>query len=179
MEDFKKAVAEIKRHANNRVSNVEVANKLGVGRNLVQKLEKISGCSDVNLLMATGQIRSLEFAYKMAVLDGADKALFKAACKVIAEKGEPAGDFNSFKAALAAQQPKKPARKTAGRPSKIKFPPVGEPKVIQRLFAPEVLEQPQWQALDWEDTSKPNIDRIEKLIKTTLESLVKDMAAGA
>jgi len=179
VEDFKKAVAEVRRHAKNRVSNVEVANKLGVGRNLVQKLEKISGCSDVNLLMGTGQVRSVEFAYKMAVLEGADKPLFKAACKVIAEKGEPAGDFNTFKAGLAAQMPQKPARKSAGRPSKIKFPAVGEPRVIQRLFAPELLEQPQWQALDWEDTSKPNIDRIEKLIKQTLESLLKDMKASA
>ena len=179
VEDFKKAVAEIRRHAKNRVSNVEVANKLGVGRNLVQKLEKISTCSEVNLLMATGQIRSVEFAYKMAVLEGADKPLFKAACKVIAEKGEPAGDFNTFKAGLAAQMPQKPARKSAGRPSKIKFPAVGEPRVIQRLLAPELLEQPQWQALDWEDISKPNIDRIEKLIKQTLASLLKDMKTSA
>ena len=179
VEDFKKAVAEIRIHANNRVSNVEVANKLGVGRNLVQKLEKISVCSEVNLLMATGQIRSVEFAYKMAVLEGADKGLFKVACKVIAEKGEPAGDFSSFKAGLAALAPPQSARKTAGRPSKIKFPALGEPRVLQRLFAPEVLEQPQWQAMDWEDTSKPNIDRIEKLIKTTLESLVKELKAGA
>jgi hypothetical protein len=179
VEDFKKAVAEIRQHAANRVSNVEVANKLGVGRNLVQKLEKISGCSDVNLLMATGQIRSVEFAYKMAVLEGTDKSLFRAACKVIAEKGEPAGDFNTFKSALATQLPQKPVRKSAGRPSKIKFPAVSEPRVIQRLFAPAVLNQPQWQGVDWADTSKPNIDRIEKLIKTTLAALVKDMAAGA
>ena len=179
VEDFKKAVAEIRKHAPNRVSNVEVANKLGVGRNLVQKLEKISACSDVNLLMATGQIRSVEFAYKMAVLEGADKSLFKAACKVIAEKGEPAGDFNLFKAGLASQAPKKPVKKQAGRPAKIKFPTVSEPRVIQRLFAPEVLDQPQWRALDWADTSKPNIDRIEKLIKTTLEALIRDLQAGA
>jgi hypothetical protein len=179
VEDFKKAVAEIRRHASNRVSNVEVANKLGVGRNLVQKLEKISGCSDVNLLMATGQIRSVEFAYKMAVLEGADKPLFKAACKQIAEKGEPSGDFSTFKAGLAAQVPQKSTRKTAGRPSKIKFPPVGEPRVIQRLLAPEVLDKPQWQAVDWGDTSKPNIDRIETLIKETLASLVKEMEEGA
>lgn len=39
---------------------MEVANKLVVGRNLVQKLEKISACSYVNLLMANGQIRSVE-----------------------------------------------------------------------------------------------------------------------
>ena len=122
VEDFKKAVAEIRIHAKNRVSNVEVANKLGVGRNLVQKLEKIAGSSGVNLLMATGQIKSVEFAYKMAVLEGSDKQLFKAACNQIAEKGEPAGDFNAFKAALADKLPKKPTRKTAGRPSKIKFP---------------------------------------------------------
>ena len=179
VEDFKKAVAEIRQHAPNRVSNVEVANKLGVGRNLVQKLEKISACSDVNLLMATGQIRSVEFAYKMAVLEGADKSLFKAACKVIAEKGEPAGDFNLFKAGLASQAPKKPVKKHAGRPAKIKFPTVSEPRVIQRLFAPEVLDQHQWRALDWADTSKPNIDRIEKLIKTTLEALIRDLQAGA
>ena len=179
VEDFKKAVAEIRRHASNRVSNVEVANKLGVGRNLVQKLEKISGCSEVNLLMATGQIRSVEFAYKMAVLEGAEKALFKTACKVIAEKGEPAGDFNTFKAGLAAQMPQKPTRKSAGRPAKIKFPAVAEPRVIQRLFAPEVLGQPQWQAVDWEDISKPNIDRIESLIKKTLASLVKEMEERA
>jgi hypothetical protein len=179
VEDFKKAVAEIRRHASNRVSNVEVANKLGVGRNLVQKLEKISGSSGVHLLMATGQIRSVEFAYKMAVLEGADKSLFKTACKTIAEKGEPTGDFNAFKAALAAQVPKKPAKKTAGRPAKIKFPAVGEPRVIQKLFAPEVLEQPQWRAVDWQDTGKANIERIERLIKTTLTSLVKDLEQGA
>jgi len=177
--DFKKAVAEIRRHTSNRVSNIEVANKLGVGRNLVQKLEKISGCSEVNLLMATGQIRSVEFAYKMAVLAGSNKPLFKAACKVIAEKGEPTGDFNTFKAALATQEEKKPARKSAGRPSKIKFPAVGEPRVIQRLLAPEVLEQPRWQALDWADTSKANMDRIESLIKETLKSLVKELESGA
>lgn len=179
VEDFKQAVAEIRRHASRRISNVEVANKLGVGRNLVQKLEKISGCSDVHLLMATGQIRSLEFAYKVAVLEGADKPLFKLACKVIAEKGEPAGDFNTFKASLAALVDKKPVRPTAGRPAKIKIPAVGEPKVLQRLFAPQVLEQPQWQAVNWDDSSKPNIERIEKLIKKTVESLIKDLAAGA
>ena len=179
VEDFKKAVAEIRQHAQNRVSNVEVANKLGVGRNLVQKLEKISACSDVNLLMATGQIRSVEFAYKMAVLEGGDKPLFKAACKVIAEKGEPAGDFNLFKAGLASQVPKKPAKKNAGRPAKIKFPAVSEPRVIQRLFAPDVLAQPQWQALDWADSSKPNIDRIEKLIKKTLDALIREMHGDA
>lgn len=179
VEDFKKAVAEIRRHTSNRVSNVEVANKLGVGRNLVQKLEKISGCSEVNLLMATGQIRSVEFAYKMAVLEGSNKPLFKVACKVIAEKGEPTGDFNTFKGGLAAQVEKKPARQSAGRPSKIKFPAVGEPRVIQRLLAPEVLEQPRWQALDWADTSKSNMDRIEKLIKETLASLVKELEPGA
>jgi hypothetical protein len=179
VEDFKKAVAEIRTHAQTRVSNVELANKLGVGRNLVQKLEKIAGSSDVNLLMATGQIRSVEFAYKMAVLEGADKQLFKAACKHIAEKGDPAGDFNTFKSALADALPKKPTRKAAGRPSKIKFPAVGEPRVLQKLFAPAVLEQPQWQRLDWTDTSKPNMERIEKLIKTTMASLVKDMEAGA
>lgn len=179
VEDFKKAVAEIRRHTSNRVSNVEVANKLGVGRNLVQKLEKISGCSEVNLLMATGQIRSVEFAYKMAVLEGSNKPLFKVACKVIAEKGEPTGDFNSFKGGLAVQVEKKPTRQSAGRPSKIKFPAVGEPRVIQRLLAPEVLEQPQWQALDWGDTSKSNMDRIEKLIKETLASLVKELEPGA
>jgi hypothetical protein len=179
VKDFKKAVTEIKQHAKTRVSNVEVANKLGVGRNLVQKLEKIAGSSGVNILMATGQIKSVEFAYKMSVLEGSDKQLFKAACNQIAEKGEPTGDFNSFKVALAAQQPNKPARKSAGRPSKIKFPAVGEPKVLQRLFAPQVLEQPQWQKLDWSDTSKPNMERIEKLIKSTMESLVKDMEAGA
>jgi ParB-like chromosome segregation protein Spo0J len=179
VKDFKKAVAEIKQHAKTRVSNVEVANKLGVGRNLVQKLEKIAGSSGVNLLMATGQIKSVEFAYKMAVLEGADKPLFKAACNHIAEKGEPTGDFNSFKAALAAAQPKKPARKAAGRPSKIKFPAIGEPKVLQKLFAPQVLEQPQWQQLDWSDNSKPNMERIEKLIKETMTNLVKDMEAGA
>ena len=179
VEDFKKAVAEIRRHAANRVSNIELANKLGVGRNLVQQLEKISGCNQVNLLMATGQIRSVEFAYKMAVLEGTDRPLFKSACKVIAEKGEPAGDFNSFKASLTSEVSPKPARKSAGRPSKIKFPSVGEPRVIQRLFAPEVLDKPQWQALDWDDTSKPNIDRIEKLIKKTLETLLKEMNEGA
>lgn len=179
VKDFKKAVAEIKRHAQTRVSNVEVANRLGVGRNLVQKLEKIAGSSGVNLLMATGQIKSVEFAYKMSVLEGADKRLFKAACNAIAEKGEPAGDFNTFKSALAAQQPQKPPRKTAGRPSKIKFPAVGEPKVLRKLFAPEVLEQPKWQALDWTDTSKPNMQRIEKLIKETMTSLIKEMEAGA
>lgn len=179
VKDFKKAVAEIKRHARTRVSNVEVANKLGVGRNLVQKLEKIAGSSDVNLLMATGQINTVEFAYKMSVLEGSDKQLFKAACKNIAEKGEPTGDFNSFKSALAAQQPKKPARKTAGRPSKIKFPTIGEPKVLQKLFSPHVLEQPQWQKVDWSDTSKPNMERIEKMIKETMTSLVKEMQASA
>tara|TARA_R110001592_G_scaffold254129_2_gene517440 strand:+ start:8897 stop:10081 length:1185 start_codon:yes stop_codon:yes gene_type:complete len=177
--DFKKAVTEIRQHAPNKVSNVELANKLGVGRNLVQKLEKIGSCSEVNLLMATGQIRSVEFAYKMAVLEGADKPLFKVACKVIAEKGEPAGDFNTFKANLASQAPQKPIRKTAGRPAKIKFPAVAEPRVIQRLFAPEVLDKPQWQAIDWTDTGKPNMERIEKLIKTTLAALVKDMDPGA
>jgi hypothetical protein len=177
--DFKKAVTEIRRHASNKVSNVELANKLGVGRNLVQKLEKIGGCSEVNLLMATGQIRSVEFAYKMAVLEGADKPLFKAACKVIAEKGEPAGDFNTFKTNLATQLPKKPAQKTAGRPAKIKFPAVSEPRVIQRLFAPEVLEQSQWQAVYWLYTSKPNMERIETLIKTTLAAMVKEMEPGA
>jgi len=179
VKDFKQAVAEIKRHASNRVSNVEVANKLGVGRNLVQKLEKIAGSSAITLLMGTGQIRSVEFAYKMAVLESADKALFKAACKTIAEKGEPPGDFATFKAAIAAQSPKKPARKSAGRPAKIKIPAVGEPKVLQRLFAPQVLEQPQWQAIDWEDTSKNNVERIEKLIKKTLESLIKDVQSSA
>lgn len=179
VEDFKKAVAEIRRHAPARVSNVEVANKLGVGRNLVQKLEKIASSSDVNLLMATGQIRSVEFAYKLSVLEGNDKRLFKAACKQIAEKGEPAGDFNTFKSALADALPKKPARKSAGRPSKIKFPALGEPRVLQKLFAPQVLEQPQWQQIDWGDSSKPNMERIEKLIKATLEALVKDLQPGA
>ena len=174
IEDFKRAVAEIKRAAPGRVSNVEVANKLGVGRNLVQKLEKISGSSDVNLLMGTGQIRSVEFAYKMAVLEGTDAPLFKAACKAIAEKGEPTGDFNTFKNTLASQLPKKPAKKAAGRPAKIKFPAVAEPRVLQKLFAPTVLEQPQWQAVDWTDTGKDNIARIEKLIKQTLETLTKD-----
>ncbi|MAT94150.1 MAG: hypothetical protein CME59_16335 [Halioglobus sp.] len=179
VEDFKKAVAEIRRHTPHRVSNVEVANRLGVGRNLVQKLEKIAGSSDVNLLMATGQIRSVEFAYKLSVLENNDKRLFKAACKQIAEKGEPTGDFNAFKSALADALPKKPARKSAGRPAKIKFPAVAEPRVLQQLFAPEVLAQPQWQQLDWGDTSKPNIERIEKLIKSTLDALVKDLSAGA
>ena len=179
VEDFKKAVAEIRIHAKNRVSNVEVANKLGVGRNLVQKLEKIAGSSGVNLLMATGQIKSVEFAYKMAVLEGSDKQLFKAACNQIAEKGEPAGDFNAFKAALADKLPKKPTRKTAGRPSKIKFPTIGEPRVLQNLFAPHILEQPAWQKIDWADTGKPNMERIEKLIKETMTTLAKDMEAGA
>tara|TARA_E500000305_G_scaffold108525_1_gene111113 strand:+ start:6541 stop:7734 length:1194 start_codon:yes stop_codon:yes gene_type:complete len=177
--DFRKAVAEIRRNAAGRVSNVEIANKLGVGRNLVQRLEKISTCNEVELLMNTGQIRSVEFAYNMAVLEGSDKATFKAACKVIAENGEPSGDFKVFKAGLGSKVEKKPAKRSAGRPSKIKFPAVSEPRVLRRLFAPEVLERPQWQAIDWEDTSKPNIDRIEKLIKQTLETLVKDLQQGA
>lgn len=177
--DFKKAVAEVRRVADHKVSNVEISNKLGVGRNLVQKLEKISTSPDVNLLIGTGQIRSVEFAYKMSVLETSDKSLFKAACHRIAEKGEPSGDFNSFKSTLDVATPKKPARKTAGRPAKIKIPAVAEPRVIQRLFAADVLEQPQWQAVDWEDSSKSNIDRIEKLIKKTLEGLVKDMASSA
>ncbi|MFV0277188.1 MAG: hypothetical protein ACK5HY_08400, partial [Parahaliea sp.] len=134
--DFKKAVAEIRRLAPNRVSNVEIANKLGVGRNLVQKLEKISSSSDIDLLMGTGQVRSVEFAYKLAVLEGNDKATFKAACKAIAEHGEPTGDFNTFRSGLATQVAKKPAKRSAGRPSKIKFPAVAEPQVLQRLFAP-------------------------------------------
>ncbi|MFK8050313.1 MAG: ParB N-terminal domain-containing protein [Halioglobus sp.] len=179
VEDFKKAVKELRKHASNRVSNIEIANKLGVGRNLVQRLEKISSCSEVNLLMATGQIRSLEFAYKMAVLEGSDKPAFKMACKRVAEKGEPTGDFAAFKAELAVQTTKKPARPTAGRPSKIKFPALSQPKVLQKLFAPEVLENPQWQRIDWEDTTKPNIEKIETLIKKTLETLVKDMEASA
>jgi hypothetical protein len=176
VEDFKRAVAEVRRGASGRVSNVEVANKLGVGRNLVQKLEKISGSSDVNLLMGTGQIRTVEFAYKMAVLEGTDAPLFKAACKLIAEKGEPSGDFTTFKNALVAQLPKKPVKKAAGRPAKIKFPAVSEPRVIQKLFAPAVLQQPAWQGVDWEDTGKGNMERIEQLIKKTLETLIKDMA---
>ena len=129
--------------------------------------------------MATGQIRSVEFAYNMAVLENGDKATFKVACKTIAEKGEPSGDFKTFKAELAAQVPKKPTKKTAGRPSKIKIPAVGDPKVIQRLSAQDVLDQPQWKAVDWEDGSKQNIERIEKLIKKTLDNLVKDMTASA
>ena len=175
IEDFKRAVAEIRRAAPGRVSNVEVANKLGVGRNLVQKLEKISGSSDVNLLMGTGQIRSVEFAYKMAVLEGTDAPLFKAACKAIAEKGEPSGDFNTFKSLLASQLPKKSAKKVAGRPAKIKFPAVAEPRVLQKLFAQDVLQQSRWQSVDWSDTGRDNIARIEKLIKQTLEALIKDM----
>ena len=115
-------MAEIRQHAPNRVSNVEVANKLGVGRNLVQKLEKISACSDVNLLMATGQIRSVEFAYKMAVLEGADKSLFKAACKVIAER-RAGGRFQPVQGGTRVPGPKKPVKKQAGRPAKIRFPP--------------------------------------------------------
>ena len=173
--DFRKAVSEIRQQSDKRVSNVEIANKLGVGRNLIQKLEKISGSSGVNLLMATGQITSIEFAYRLSVLEGTDASLFKAACKTIAEKGEPQGDFNSFKAGLTPASTKKAPRKSAGRPSKIKFPTIGEPRVLQQLFAPDVLAQPAWQKLDWSDTSKTNMERIEKLIKQTMQRLVKDM----
>jgi hypothetical protein len=44
------------------------------------------------------------------------------------------------------------------------------------LFAPAVLQQPAWQGVDWEDTGKGNMERIEQLIKKTLETLIKDMA---
>ena len=55
---------------------------------------------------------------------------------------------------------------------------MSEPRVIQRLFAPRCWTNPV-ASLDWADTSKPNIDRIEKLIKTTLEALIRDLQAGA
>ncbi|MEO0436587.1 MAG: hypothetical protein AAF098_06745 [Pseudomonadota bacterium] len=178
VEDYRKAVSEIRSNAQGRVSNVEIANRLGIGRNLVQKLDKISASAAVKLLIMTGQVRSVEYAYRLSVLEDSDNVLFKAACKAIAEHGEPKGDFNAFRAMLdsiESKTPKRATRKTVGRPSKIKIPAVSEPEVLQRLFAPEILASPDWSQVDWSDGSKPNISHIEKLIKKTLEDLVSEL----
>ena len=160
--------------------NYEIASRLGLSRSMLQKYLKILRCDALRELVDGGLVPAVPFAYDAAVLADKDPGLFVLVCDALAQRAEPAkGEFKQFLSIVveSGAPGRRAQNKSAGRgrPAKVKFPSVGNPRIIEKLFAPGILASKEWQGIDLSNTDKKNISAIEKLIVETVKKLVAEI----